>query len=158
MKLRLWPRRKSVEPALEERASEEPTQPPKPRPASETAEPVPPIASPRPRASGFARPYSPGGERILTPALPEKLPAKVSLTLDEAKTAIRAAGGYVIQVGFLASAYVRHREEESHSTETAAARRRLCDVVGQRLKDRRLLAPEGIFELLEEAGAPRHAD
>jgi len=156
MKLQLWPRRKRVEPVPEEPATEEPTQPPEPQPAPE-AEQTPPEARPTQPASAFARPYSPGGEKIPAPALPEELPAKVSLTLDEAKTAIRAAGGDVIQIGFLASAYLRQWKEEPESAETAAARERLFDLVAKRLKDRKLLAPEGRFEFLEEA-ARKHAD
>ena len=74
----------------------------------------------------------------------------VSLTVEEAKTAIRAAGGDVIQIGFLANAYRRQREEEPGSKETAAARRRLSELVAKRLKDRKLLATEGRLELLEE--------
>jgi hypothetical protein len=62
--------------------------------------------------------------------------------------AIRAGGGDVIQVGFLARAYLRQREEEPESAETAAARERLCALVAKRLKDRKLLAPDGRFELL----------
>jgi hypothetical protein len=157
MKLRLWPRRKRGEPAPDEPATDEPTQPPEPQPAPEAERPAPPEARPTQPARALARPYSPGGEKIPAPALPEELPAKVSLTLDEARTAIRVAGGDVIQVGFLASAYLRQREEEPESAERAAARERLCDLVAKRLKDRKLLAPEGIFELLEEA-APKHAD
>ena len=158
MKLRLWPRRKSVEPAPEEPATEEPAQPPEPHPAPEAEQLARAIVRPRRPANALARPYSPGSEEIVTPALPEELPAKVSLTLDEAKTAIRAAGGDVIQVGFLASAYRRHREEGPESAEAAAAHQRLCDLIGKRLKDRKLLAPEGIFELLEEAAALKHTD
>jgi hypothetical protein len=158
MKLRLWPRRKSVEPAPEEPATEEPAQPAEPLPAPEAEQLARAIVRPRRPANAFARPYSLGSEEILTPALPEVLPAKVSLTLDEAKTAIRAAGGDVIQVGFLASAYRRHREEGPESAEAAAAHQRLCELIGKRLKDRKLLAPEGIFELLEEAAALKHTD
>jgi len=82
----------------------------------------------------------------------EELPAKLSLTLDEAKEAIRAANGDVIQVGFLAGAYRRSHEEDPRSGETRAARAQLCDLVAKRLKDRKLLAPDGIFELGDEPG------
>jgi hypothetical protein len=85
------------------------------------------------------------------PAPVEELPAKVSLTLDEAKAAIRAANGDVIQVGFLAGVYRRHHEEDSRSRETVAARAQLCELIAKRLRDRKLLAPEGVFELREGA-------
>ncbi|MGH2798979.1 MAG: hypothetical protein ACRDM0_15195 [Thermoleophilaceae bacterium] len=90
------------------------------------------------------------------PVFPEELPAKVSLNLEEAKTAIRATGGDVIQVGFLARAYLRHREQDSDGAETAAARERLRELVAKRLKDRKLLAPEGRLERLEEPAARKH--
>lgn len=60
---------------------------------------------------------------------------------------IREAGGDVIQVGFLASAYRRHLEDDPASAETAASRKRLHELVGKRLKDRGLLAPDGTVEL-----------
>jgi len=159
MKLRVWPRRRHVEPAPEEPtsegpATEEPTQPPAPPGAPAAEQTAAPGAPPAEPASGFARPSAPGGE--VAPALPEEPPARVSLTLEEAKTAIRAAGGDVIEAGFLASAYLRHREEEPESAETAAARERLCELVATRLRDRKLLAPEGRFELLEEPVARKH--
>jgi hypothetical protein len=88
------------------------------------------------------------------PAAPdEELPAKVSLTLEEAKEAIRAARGDVIQVGFLAGVYRRHQAEDPRSGETAAARAQLCEVIAKRLRDRKLLAPDGVFELRDEASA-----
>jgi hypothetical protein len=77
-------------------------------------------------------------------------PAKLSLTIDEAKGTIRDAGGDVIQVGFLASAYRRNLEEDPESAETAASRKRLRELVGKRLKDRALLAPDGTFDLRED--------
>jgi hypothetical protein len=85
------------------------------------------------------------------PAPEEGLPAKVSLTLDEAKEAIRAAKGDVIQVGFLAGDYKRHQEEDPRSAETRAARAQLCELIATRLRDRKLLAPDGVFELRESA-------
>ena len=84
------------------------------------------------------------------PAPDEELPAKVSLTLDEAKEAIRAAKGDVIQVGFMAGEYKRHQEEDPGSGETAAARAQLCELIAKRLRDRKLLAPDGVFELRED--------
>jgi hypothetical protein len=85
------------------------------------------------------------------PPADEELPAKVSLTLAEAKDVIRAAKGDVIQVGFLAGAYGRQKEEDPKSRETAAARARLCELIAKRLRDRKLLAPDGVFELREGA-------
>ena len=75
------------------------------------------------------------------------MPAQVTLTIDEAKGVIKEAGGDVIQVGFLASAYRRNLEEDPESQETAASRKRLRELVGKRLKDRGLLASDGILEL-----------
>ncbi|HWM13441.1 MAG TPA: hypothetical protein VNO56_03095 [Gaiellaceae bacterium] len=125
----------------------EPAPVPPPAPAAEP--PAPARARPGQPASGFARPYAP--EEDPAPALPAEPPAAVSLTIDEAKAAIRAAGGDVIQIGFLARAYLRQQEEEPAGREAAAARKRLCDLVAKRLEDRKLLAPEGRFELLEES-------
>jgi hypothetical protein len=87
------------------------------------------------------------------PAPEAELPAKLSLTLEEAKEAIRAAKGDVIQVGFLAGDYKRHQEEDPRSGETAAARKQLCQLIATRLRDRKLLAPDGAFELREDASA-----
>jgi hypothetical protein len=82
-------------------------------------------------------------------APPAELPASLSLSLEEAKEAIRAAKGDVIQVGFLAGDYKRHQEEDPGSRETAAARAQLCELIATRLRDRKLLAPDGVFELRE---------
>jgi hypothetical protein len=118
MKFRLWPRREGDEPmAVEEKVPLE--EPP----------PAPPEVPPR------------------EAALPAAPPNEVSLTIDEAKAAIKAANGDVIQIGFLASAYQRHREEDPAGAETVAARKRLAELVGQRLRDRDLLSPRGFFEL-----------
>ena len=125
MKLRLWPRRSRSEPTSEDVAVEVP-------------------AERKPEPSVAPEPAAP-------PARDAEVPAKVSLTLAEAKEAIRAARGDVIQVGFLAGAYQRHREEDPRSGETAAARARLCEVIAKRLRDRKLLAPDGDFELREGA-------
>jgi hypothetical protein len=122
MKLRLWPRRATPEPAPEEIAAEAPPEP----------EPEPTIAAEPPT-------LAPEGEPR----------AKVSLTLVEAKEAIRAAKGDVIQVGFLAAEYRRRQDEDPRSSETAVARAQLCEVITKRLRDRKLLAPDGVFELRE---------
>jgi hypothetical protein len=122
MRLRLWPRRTPAEAASEEPAVEAHPEPP-PQPAA-VAEPAPTM----PQA---------------------ELPARLSLTLDEAKAAIRGAKGDVIQVGFLAAEYKRHQSEDPESAETRAARAHLCDLIATRLRDRKLLAPDGTFELRE---------
>jgi hypothetical protein len=123
MKVRLWPRR-SREPEPEDAAVEALPEP-KPEPSVAPA-PAPPTRD-------------------------AELPARVSLTLPEAKEAIRAAKGDVIQVGFLAGIYKRHQEEDPRSRETAAARAQLCEVIAKRLRDRKLLAPDGVFELRDDA-------
>jgi hypothetical protein len=125
MKFRLWPQREAAEPLVEEQA---------PAPVA-TALPAEPAPAPEPVPE--AAPVS------------EEAPAKLSFTIDEAKGTIREAGGDVIQVGFLASAYMRNLEEDPESAETAASRKRLRELVGKRLKDRGLLAPNGTFELRE---------
>jgi hypothetical protein len=122
MKLRLWPRGSLSEPTLEDVAVEAPREPESE--PSVAPEPAPPTRD-------------------------AELPAKISLTLTEAKASIRAAKGDVIQVGFLASAYKRHQQEDPRSGETAAARAQLCELISKRLRDRKLLAPEGVFELRE---------
>ena len=123
MKLRLWPRR------------------PHPEPTSDEVVEAPPEPEPEPVVAPEPAPPAPEGE----------LPAKLSLTLEEAKETIRAAKGDVIQVGFLASDYQRHHEHDPTSRETAAARAQLCEVIAKRLRDRKLLTPDGVFELREEA-------
>jgi hypothetical protein len=148
MKLRFWRRSEGEEPAEE--------------PAPKPVRPAPP---PRQPASAFSRPYAPEQEAVeaeetqeveeAAPVLPPTPPGSLSLTIEEAKSAIRAAGGDVIQIGFLARAYQRQREEEPEGRETAAARKRLCDLVAKRLRDRNLLEPQGSFELLEEPPARR---
>src|SRR5919197_3242747 len=126
MKLRLWPRRPEPEPEPEPEAPVVEA-PPKPEPIVEP-EPAPPAPEAEPSA-------------------------KVSLTLAEAKETIRAAKGDVIQVGFLAGLYKHHHAEDPRSRETAAARAQLCEVIAKRLRDRKLLAPDGVFELREDASA-----
>jgi hypothetical protein len=108
-----------------------------PRPSPE---PEPPVEAP-PEPEPAPEPAS------LPPEA--ELPSKLSLTLDEAKAAIRGAKGDVIQVGFLAGDYKRHQEEDPRSRETAAARAQLCELIATRLRDRKLLAPDGVFELRE---------
>src|SRR5919198_3389034 len=109
MRLRLWPRRPTPE-----------------------SEPVPATVPPEPEAVPVAVPPEPASP----PAPEEELPGRVSLRLDEAKEAIRAAKGDVIQVGFLAAEYSRHRDEDPRSAETRAARAQLCELIATRLRDR----------------------
>ena len=177
MKLRLWPWGRRVEgtaaepaadepveeeqaaeeQAAEEPAAEEPTPPATPPPAARPERPPPAPRRPGQPASAFARPYAPETEPGETaPVPPAEPPARVSLTVEEAKAAIRAAGGDVIQIGFLANAYRRHRGEEPASKETAAARERLAELVAKRLRDRKLLAPDGRLELLDEPVGREH--
>jgi hypothetical protein len=142
MKFRLWPRREPPEPHVEDEA-----------PAPQ-AEPDPePEPEPEPAPVSVAPPPSPPLVERPEPEPEPPAPANVSLTIDEAKGAIREAGGDVIQVGFLASAYRRHLQEDPTSSETAASRKRLRELVSKRLKDRGLLASDGTFELREEPRA-----
>ena len=103
----------------------------------------------RPQPEPEPEPPPPVAPELAPPAPEAALPAKVSLTLDEAKEIIRAAKGDVIQVGFLAGAYTRSKEEDPKSAETRKARRLLCELIATRLRDRKLLAPDGTFELRE---------
>lgn len=124
----------------------------------EEAPPAPPAPErepepvPKPVRVSATPPPPPLVEREPEPE-PEPAPATVELTIDEAKGAIKEAGGDVIQVGFLASAYRRHLQEDPESAETAASRKRLRELVSKRLKDRGLLASDGTFELREEPRA-----
>jgi len=112
----------------------------------ENAQPVVPeeVAPPAPEAEPEPEPEP---EPEAEPEPEPEVPAQVTLSIDEAKGVIREAGGDVIQVGFLASAYRRNLEEDPNSSETAASRKRLRDLVAKRLKDRELLASDGTFEL-----------
>jgi outer membrane biosynthesis protein TonB len=133
---------------VEAASAPEPEPEPEPEPGPEPeAEPEPePEPDPEPETVSQARVPPSGPEPEPEPTAP----AQVALTIDEAKGVIKEAGGDVIQVGFLASAYRRHLEDDPHSAETAASRKRLRELVGKRLKDRGLLAPDGTFELREE--------
>jgi outer membrane biosynthesis protein TonB len=141
MKWKFW-KAEEAEPVVEEvtppepEPEVEPEPEPEPEPVSRAAEPEPgPAPEPEPEPAAREEPE------------PETVPAQVTLTIDEAKDAIREAGGDVIQVGFLASAYRRHYDEDPHSGETAASRKKLRDLVGTRLKDRGLLAADGSVDL-----------
>jgi hypothetical protein len=128
MRWKFWQAEEEAHPVVtEEAAAARPDPVPEPAP-----EPVHELPAPR---------SEPGPEPEPEP------PAQVTLTIDEAKGVIKEAGGDVIQVGFLASAYRRNLEEDPESSETAASRNRLRELVGKRLKDRGLLASDGILEL-----------
>ena len=136
MRWKFWQAEEEAQPVVSEEVAA-----PRPDPVPESApEPVDEPA-PEPVDEPPARPTEPEPE-------PEpEVPAQVTLTIDEAKGVIKEAGGDVIQVGFLASAYRRNLEEDPQSQETATSRNRLRDLVGKRLKDRGLLASDGILEL-----------
>jgi hypothetical protein len=141
MKWKFWTVEERAEPVVLEEAAR-PGPEPEPEPELEPApklepepEPVSQVTAPQPEPDLAREPE------------PETAPTEVALTIDEAKEAIREAGGDVIQVGFLASAYRRHHDEDPTSGETAASRKKLRDLVGKRLKDRGLLAADGTVEL-----------
>jgi outer membrane biosynthesis protein TonB len=136
MRWKFWQAEENAQPIGTEEVAE-PSPDPAPEPAPEPIdEPAPePVDQPP------AQPSEPEPEPEL------EVPAQVTLTIDEAKGVIKEAGGDVIQVGFLASAYRRNLEEDPQSQETATSRNRLRELVGKRLKDRGLLASDGILEL-----------
>lgn len=133
MRWKFWQAEEETQPVVPEEEA-----PPRPDPVPEPApEPddEPPALEPDDETPGAHVEPEPGA------------PAQVTLTIDEAKGVIKEAGGDVIQVGFLASAYRRNLEEDPESAETAASRKRLRDLVGKRLRDRGLLASDGTLEL-----------
>jgi len=145
MKWKFWKVEERAEPVVSEEAAR-PGPEPEPEPELEPApepEPVSQVTAPQPEPD-LAREPEPD---LAREPEPETAPTEVALTIDEAKEAIREAGGDVIQVGFLASAYRRHHDEDPTSGETAASRKKLRDLVGKRLKDRGLLAADGTVEL-----------
>ena len=116
--------------------------------AQEVAPPRPePVPEPAPEPVREQPPLLAEAEPEPEPEPEPEVPVQLTLTIDEAKGVIKEAGGDVIQVGFLASAYRRNLEDDPHSQETAASRKRLRELVGKRLKDRGLLASDGILEL-----------
>ena len=142
MRWKFWQVEKEAQPVVSEEVAA-----PRPEPVPEpTPEPVhePPALhlEPEPEPEPVPEP-----EPEPVPELEPEVPALVTLTIDEAKGVIKEAGGDVIQVGFLASAYRRNLEEDPASAETAASHKRLRELVGKRLKDRGLLASDGTLEL-----------
>jgi len=146
MKFRLWPRREPAEPVAEDEVPP-PAETVSPEPEPAPVAPAPVEMSPPPPAPDPMPEPAPAVEAAVEMEMEMEVPTKVTLTIDEAKGAIRDAGGDVIQVGFLASAYRRHLQEDPGSAETAASRKRLRELVGKRLKDRGLLATDGVVEL-----------
>ena len=130
MKWKFWEAEESAEPGAV--VGPEPEPEPEAEPEHE--------AEPEPEAE-------PGLDRERQTEPEPEVPAHISLTIDEAKGVIKEAGGDVIQVGFLASAYRRQLQEDPESGETAVSRKKLRELVGQRLKDRGLLASDGVLEL-----------
>ena len=134
MRWKFWQAEEKAQPVVSEEVAA-----PRPDPVPESA--PEPVHEP-PALHSRAEPL-----RRRNPSPSRRVPAQVTLTIDEAKGVIKEAGGDVIQVGFLASAYRRSLEEDPESPETAASRKRLRELVGKRLKDRGLLASDGILEL-----------
>jgi hypothetical protein len=132
MRWKFWQAEEKAPPTLTREVA-----PPRPDPVEE---PAPELVREQPPLLAEAEPEP-------EPEPEPELPAQLTLTIDEAKGVIKEAGGDVIQVGFLASAYRRNLEDDPHSQETAASRKRLRELVGKRLKDRGLLASDGILEL-----------
>ena len=163
MRWKFWKAEEDAQPVVSEEVAPpepEPEAEPEPEPEAEPepepeAEPEPePESEPEPEPESEPEPET-EPEPVSQAAAPQPepepgAPSQVTLTIDEAKGVIKEAGGDVIQVGFLASAYRRHFEDDPHSAETAASRKRLRELVGKRLKDRGLLASDGTFELREE--------
>ncbi len=147
MRWKFWQAEEEAQPVVTEEVAA-PGPDPVPEPAPEPVhEPPARRSSPshvasEPSPAEPRRNRSPSRNRSRT-----EVPAQVTLTIDEAKGVIKEAGGDVIQVGFLASAYRRNLEEDPESQETVASRKRLRELVGKRLKDRGLLASDGILEL-----------
>jgi hypothetical protein len=148
MRWKFWQTEEETQPVVSEEVAA-PRLEPVPEPAPEPVHEPPALhVEPEPPALHVEREPEPPALHLEPEPKPEpEAPAQVTLTIDEAKGVIKEAGGDVIQVGFLASAYRRHLEEDPESSETAASHKRLRELVGKRLKDRGLLASDGILEL-----------
>ena len=146
MRWKFWQAEEETQPVvLEEEAQPRPDPVPEPAPEPDDE---PPALEPDDEPPAPEPDDEPPRAHVQPEPEPEPgAPAQVTLTIDEAKGVIKEAGGDVIQVGFLASAYRRNLEEDPESAETAASRKRLRDLVGKRLRDRGLLASDGILEL-----------
>jgi hypothetical protein len=86
-------------------------------------------------------PHEPASEAPAPPAHAAP-PGPLSLTLEEATSALRAAGADTIRVGFLARAYAR-----AGDMQRVEARSLLVSVLEERLRARDLLLPGQGFEL-----------
>jgi hypothetical protein len=137
------------------RAQEEPIAPPEPEPEPEPigAGQAPPAVEPE-RAPEPEPEPEPVGVGFVPPAVsvepepepePQETgpPSELSMTLEEATAALRAAGSDGVRIGFLSREYRRASEEDG-----AAARRRLVKVLTEELRARGLLTEDGSFELL----------
>ena len=141
MRWKFWQVEKEAQPVVSEEVAA-----PRPEPVPEPA--PKPVHEPPPLHLEPEREPEPEQPALhLEPEPEPEVPARVTLTIDEAKGVIKEAGGDVIQVGFLASAYRRNLEEDPESSETAASHKRLRELIGKRLKDLGLLASDGILEL-----------
>jgi outer membrane biosynthesis protein TonB len=142
MRWKFWQVEKEAQPVVSEEVAA-PRREPVPEPTPEPVHEPPALhLEPEPEPEPVPEP-----EPEPVPEPEPEVPALVTLTIDEAKGVIKEAGGDVIQVGFLASAYRRNLEEDPASAETAASHKRLRELVGKRLKDRGLLASDGTLEL-----------
>ena len=150
MRWKFWQTEEETQPVVSEEVAA-PRPEPVPEPAPEPVHEPPALhVEPEPPALHVEREPEPPALHLEPEPKPEpepEVPAQVTLTIDEAKGVIKEAGGDVIQVGFLASAYRRNLEEDPASAETAASHKRLRELVGKRLKDRGLLASDGTLEL-----------
>jgi hypothetical protein len=141
MRWKFWQTEEETQPVVSEEVAA-----PRPEPVPEPA--PKPVHEPPPLHLEPEREPEPEQPALhLEPEPEPEVPARVTLTIDEAKGVIKEAGGDVIQVGFLASAYRRNLEEDPESSETAASHKRLRELIGKRLKDLGLLASDGILEL-----------
>jgi predicted component of type VI protein secretion system len=104
-----------------------------------------PEPEPEPVGAGLVRPADhPEPEPEPDPEEQEAgPPSELTMTLEEATTALRAAGSDGVRIGFLSREYRRAAEEDG-----AAARRKLVGVLTEELRARGLLAEDGRFELL----------
>jgi hypothetical protein len=137
---RLFGRRQEEQ--LERPAPPQP-EPAEPKPAAEDVEPEP-EREPSPPAAATAEPEL-EPEVEAEPELEPGLPAELSLTLEEAVAALRAAGSDGVRVGFLSREYLRAGDEER-----PGARRRLVAVLTEQLRSRGLLAEDGRFDLRDD--------
>jgi hypothetical protein len=145
------------EPEPEREPRPDPELEPTPQPEPESLEPPEPPESvgtglvpstdhlepePEPVGAGLV---PPAADRELEPE-PESVesgpPSELTMTLEEAVAALRAAGSDGVRIGFLSREYRRAAEDDG-----VAARRKLVAVLTDELRSRGLLAENGRFEL-----------